>query len=207
VKTLGTIRELRQLRERFPRFSLGVNSTYVGTNAADLLQLYDVLEDVRPHFVTLNMMRGTDWTDRPDGVSTAEYRRLAARKNALLRRVRPAGSLLERLVAAKDRVMTEAIADTHDAQQSLFPCYGGRLLCVLKDNGEVFPCEQLGEALGNVRDHGGDLMKVWESEPARRWRQFIKDRRCHCTYECVMSANVLFNPRFYPRVARAMLTR
>jgi hypothetical protein len=48
-------------------------------------------------------------------------------------------------------------------------------------------------------------MRVWESATAARERQFIKDRRCHCTYECVMSANVLFNPRFYPRIAAALL--
>lgn len=205
AKTLATIRQLREFRDRFPRFSLGVNSTYIGTNFADLMKLYDVLEEVRPCFVTLNMMRGVDWRDRPEGLSTVEYRRLTERKNALMAHLRPTRSPLERLVAAKDRVMTELIADTYDRQRSLFPCYGGRLLGVLKDNGEVFPCEQLDGSMGNVRDHGYDLMRVWESPPARRERQFIKDRRCHCTYECVMSANVLFNPRFYPRVARALL--
>jgi MoaA/NifB/PqqE/SkfB family radical SAM enzyme len=206
-RTIQTLRELRALRERYPRFSLGVNSTYIGTNYDDLMALYDLLEQERPHFVTLNMMRGVDWTDRPEGLSTDEYRRLNARKNALVAHLGGARSPMQRMVAAKDAVMTELIADTYDRHASLFPCYGGRLFGVLKDNGDVFPCEQLSEAFGNVRDHALDVMAVWRSATAERERQGIIERRCHCTYECVMSANVLFNPRFYPRLAGAALRR
>jgi MoaA/NifB/PqqE/SkfB family radical SAM enzyme len=204
-RTIATLRELRPLRERYPRFSLGVNSTYIGTNYADLMELYDALEDEGPHFVTLNMMRGVDWVDRPQGLSTDEYRRLSARKNALAAKLGPARSPIQRMVAAKDAVMTELIAETYDRHASLFPCYGGRLFGVLKDNGDVFPCEQLNGAFGNVREHDLDFMAVWRSAAADRERQDIVQGKCHCTYECVMAANVLFNPRFYPRLAAAAL--
>jgi MoaA/NifB/PqqE/SkfB family radical SAM enzyme len=204
-RTLATIRELQALRERYPRFALGINSTYIGSNYADLMELYDVLEDIRPHFVTLNMMRGRDWTDLPLGLSADEYRRLNDRKNALMARVAGTRTLTQRLMRAKDAVMTELVAHTHERQASLFPCYGGRLFGVLKDNGDVFPCEQLTTPFGNVRDEGLDFMRVWRSGVAERERRFIVDRRCHCTYECVMSANVLFNPRFYPRLGGALL--
>jgi MoaA/NifB/PqqE/SkfB family radical SAM enzyme len=109
------------------------------------------------------------------------------------------------MVAAKDAVMTELIAETYDRHASLFPCYGGRLFGVLKDNGDVFPCEQLNGAFGNVREHDLDFMAVWRSAAADRERQDIVQGKCHCTYECVMAANVLFNPRFYPRLAAAAL--
>lgn len=65
--------------------------------------------------------------------------------------------------------------------------------------------EQLGTPPGNVREHGYDLMRVWRTKEPERERQMIEDRKCHCTYECVMSSNVLFNPKFYPSLARELL--
>ena len=59
--------------------------------------------------------------------------------------------------------------------------------------------------LGNVRDHNGNFLAVWQSETARRQRQFIIDRKCHCTYECVMSTNILFNMRSYPQLFGEMI--
>jgi len=64
-----------------------VNSTYIGTNYADLMELYDDLEEVQPHYLTLNLMRGVDWQDRPPKLSTDDYCRLNARKNALMDRL------------------------------------------------------------------------------------------------------------------------
>ena len=114
-------------------------------------------------------------------------------------------TFLQKVLRAKDTVMTEIIAETYDQDASLIPCYGGRLLGILKDNGEVFPCEQLSTPLGNVRDAGYDFMKVWKSQEAERERQMIKDRKCHCTYECSMAPNVLFNPALYPKLAKAFV--
>lgn len=205
ARTLDTIRELKQLRERFPQFSLGVNSTYVGKNYEDLLELYDVLEDVQPHYVTLNLLRGVDWQDRPEGLSMEHYRQLNARKHRLMQNGKVRRTLLQRLTRAKDAIMTEMLARTYDEERSLYPCYGGQLLGVLKDNGDVFPCEQLTQPMGNVRDFEGDFLQVWTSPAAKTERQFIVDRKCHCTYECAMSSNILFNPWFYPRLLREMM--
>ncbi len=205
ARTLAAIRQLLRLNDRYPKFSLGVNSTYLGTNFSELMALYDVIEEVQPHYLTLNLLRGVHWQDRPAGLVTEEYRRLSKRKNEVMRHGAKKRTLLERAINAKDRVMTDLVARTYDQNRSLFPCYGGQLLAVLKDNGDVFPCEQLSQPLGNVRDYEGDFMQVWHSDIAERERQFIIDRKCHCTYECVMSSNILFNPRMYPRLLGEMI--
>jgi hypothetical protein len=98
--------------------------------------------------------------------------------------------------------MTDLIAQTYDQDTSVNPCYGGQLLGILKDNGEVFPCEQLSAPLGNVRETGYDFMRVWDSAAAEHERELIKARKCHCTYECSMAPNVLFNAALYPRLAK-----
>lgn len=201
--TLETLRRLKTLRRRYPAFSIGVNSTYVGSNFDDLMALYDVLEDVRPHFVTLNMMRGVDWTDRPRDLDVDEYRKLNARKDRLMNG-RDGRTPLLSLFRAKDRVMTHLVAETCERNRSVSPCYAGRLMGVIKDNGDVFPCEQLAAPMGNLRDFDYDFARIWFGEAAEAQRASIKARECHCTYECVMSSNVLFNPAHYGRLLRAL---
>jgi MoaA/NifB/PqqE/SkfB family radical SAM enzyme len=202
-KSLNTIKELRRLRERYPSLSIGVNSTYIGSNFADLMALYDVLEEVRPHFATLNLLRGVDWTDRPDHLQVDEYRKLNERRRALLKNCRPPLTALQKCIDAKDQVMADLLAETYARNTSIMPCYAGRLMAVLKDNGEVFPCEQLTTPLGNIRDHDCNFEAVWNSKIADQERKNIRDRKCHCTYECVMSSNILFNPLMYPKLLAA----
>jgi len=204
-RTLSTIREVLALTRRFPRLAVGVNSTYIGTNSDALMALYDKLEEFPLDFVTLNMMRGVDWTDRIDGLRTEEYRRLSERKNRLIRDASRKGALLRRTMRATDRILTDLVADTHDSQASLFPCYGGRLLGVLKENGDVLACEQISERLGNVRETGYDFAAAWNTTTARARRRSIERGECHCTYECVMTSNILFNPRFHPRLALELI--
>ena len=90
------------------------------------------------------------------------------------------------------------MAKTYDQDRWIYPCYGGQLLGILKEDGSVLPCEQISTPFGNVRDTDYDLMACWNSDTAQKERKMIQDGQCHCTYECVMSSNVLFNPRYYP---------
>ena len=65
----------------------------------------------------------------------------------------------------------------------------------------MFPCEALDHRLGNVREHGGDLMQVWQR--ASELRQWIRRTRCHCSYECAWTFNILGNWQFQPELALA----
>ena len=169
------------------------------------MSLYDALEDIRPHFATLNLIRGVDWTDRPADLKIDEYRKLNERRRKLLERCRPPLTILQKCIDAKDRVMVDLLAETYERDTSIMPCYGGRLMAVLKDNGEVFPCEQLATPLGNIRDYDCNFETVWNNDVAQRERESIRRRKCHCTYECVMSSNILFNPRMYPKLLAAAI--
>ena len=77
---------------------------------------------------------------------------------------------------------------------------GGKLL-VLTETGGVYPCETLTDSFGNVRDFGYDMRQILRNEPARTVMRSIQDYRCHCTHECFMMTNTLFNPRLIGKIA------
>ena len=77
-----------------------------------------------------------------------------------------------------------------------------RSLTDIKDNGDVFACEQLSTPIGNLSTVDYDLSKIWFSDIAKQQRRSIANKECHCTYECVSSCNILFNPKNYPRLVK-----
>ena len=55
---------------------------------------------------------------------------------------------------------------------------------------------------GNVKDHDFDVSKVLQTPAAKQILADIKAWKCHCTHECFMMTNTLFNPRMIPKIAR-----
>lgn len=85
------------------------------------------------------------------------------------------------------------------------PCVAGSKLAVLRETGEVFPCEILGPTVGNVRDFAYDLPAVLAGEANRRMLQRIRSSRCRCGFECALAANLVWNVGSYPKLARAAI--
>jgi radical SAM protein with 4Fe4S-binding SPASM domain len=46
------------------------------------------------------------------------------------------------------------------------PCHALRSSCFVDPTGEVYPCITFNRSLGNLRDHGYDLSRLWNSEQA-----------------------------------------
>ena len=101
--------------------------------------------------------------------------------------------------------MRRLIQRTLRERRYLTPCYAGRLNLVLTESGEVYPCEILTESLGNIREHAYDMRRILRSEKAGTTVRAIRADRCHCTHECNFITNILFNPRWYPALAREYL--
>jgi len=103
------------------------------------------------------------------------------------------------LLNAKSVVMRDLIPKiaTEGFQSN---CYAGRLMGVVYANGDVYPCEILEKPIGNLRDFDYSLPELWSSPKAAELRDWIWKTRCHCTHECFLTSNVLFNPRYYPKL-------
>lgn len=120
-------------------------------------------------------------------------------------RVRGFRGLVGAVVQAKDAVMHGIVDRVGRGGGFELPCYASRLSVVISERGRVRPCEILDEDLGDLREHGLDFQRIWQSERADRMRFEILDKRCKCTHECNLTTNILFNPRALPSVAGEMV--
>ena len=51
---------------------------------------------------------------------------------------------------------------------------------------------------GNIRDFDYDIKKVLATKKAKDFNEHIERMKCHCTWECAMKNNIVYNPRQYP---------
>jgi MoaA/NifB/PqqE/SkfB family radical SAM enzyme len=204
-KTLETYRFLRELVDKYPNFELGVNTLFCSENQDEMDEIITFvtgMENVKTH--TISMVRGDLRNEGYKRVDFGKYSRAIEKlesnlKSGTSKTYRFRGG---RVKAAQDILQRRLIHRTMMEGRRLIPCYAGRLNIVLTETGDVFPCEIIPEAFGNVRDYGYDVGEVMHSDKARKALASIRNNRCHCTHECYFMTNILFNPRLYPLLAR-----
>ncbi|MEE8429399.1 MAG: radical SAM protein [Gammaproteobacteria bacterium] len=207
-KALETYRLLVPLLERHPNFELGINTVFCSENQDSMDGIIDFvagLEHAPVH--TISMVRGRLKKESYKAVDYGKYARAAARlagkmkdRSSSIYRFRGA-----RLKAAQDILQRRLIHQTLHEQKRHIPCYAGRLSLVLTETGDVYPCEILTAGFGNIRDHDYDMRKIIGSQRAKQVIDPILDKRCHCTHECNLIMNILFNPRLYPPLLKEYL--
>lgn len=201
--TLETYRLLEPFLQEYPHFELGINTVFCSENQDEMDGIIDFVRGLHTCSThTISLVRGKLANDNYKNIDAAKYLGAITRLEKNSRqsgRYRFAGA---RIKAAQDVLQRRLIHRTLKDDERQIPCFAGRLNLVLTESGYVYPCEMLRKAFGNVREYGYDVRKVLRSERAKQTISGIKAKHCHCTHECYMMTNILFNPRLYPLLAR-----
>lgn len=102
-------------------------------------------------------------------------------------------------------VSREHLVRTVFHDQFVTPCVAGRKMVVVRESGEIGPCEILKKTVGNLRDFDYDLAAALRSPANKTLCKWIRDSRCKCSFECALTANVAWSPGSYPRLLLAAL--
>ena len=218
ARSMASVRSLKQQArslgtpaEGAGRMGAGILLTITSENQHCISEhLEELVEELQPDNVTLNLARGTAMEEHLLEVDPDRYAELVATKKRLI----DSGKLpyfdfpMAGLAVARDRMMYEHVERLARGDRSRhLPCTAGTLSAVVFENGSVHPCEILGREIGNLNSVDWDLERLWSSTEADGLRREIADTRCACTWECAQADNVLFNPRTWPRLALQTLTR
>ncbi len=205
ARSMNSVRRLKEQAKSRERLGVGILVTITSENEHVLSKhLEELVDELRPDNVTLNLARGTAMEEHLLCVDPARYAELVATKARLVREKRlPYFDFpLARLAVARDEIMYERVEARARGDDSAYrPCTAGTLSAVIFENGSVQPCEILGRELGNLNDVDWDLERLWTLASADRLRGEIRETRCACTWECAQADNVLFDPRAWPRLA------
>lgn len=209
-RTMTTCEALGDLLARYDNFELGINSVFCADNQSHLASFtnwVNRLSQVQTH--TVSLIRGQTWDSRMAMVDLNLYQQLIAGMEKNLRERVAAMYRFRggRLKAAQDILQRRLILRTAQEQRRLLKCYAGRLNLVLTENGDLYPCESFAESmkLGNAREYDFNLRQMLRTPNAKAVLAGISAKSCHCTHECYMITNILFNPRQYPALLKTYL--
>lgn len=206
-RAMSTLEALSEMARRIPNFSFGVQTTI---HAETLGELPELREDIKARFGVkpgFTMIRGDAKNPQLKGVSQEAYQEIIRLNQADIEASREP-SLFKTLVGARESLGHAMAHETFVSGRREYDCYGGTLMGVISETGDVYPCEMLDNSLlGNLRDHDYNLNALWAGDAAESIRKRIKSRACHCTYECQYTCNTLYNLKYWPSFLKAVLAR
>lgn len=204
---MRTARGLTELRARYSNLRLGATVVLMKPNQDRILETLAHLDQALAwDRLQVELARGR--TREPDAAPAplARYQEAAE----WLRRRGPASGSLPAVwhhrLAGR---MREVLIETVQEDRMVLPCRAGRELVVVEADGAVRPCEVLHTldqerlagldlsdlTLGRLRESDYRIAEILSSPQARKIRDWILSSRCHCSYECALYADLVFDPR------------
>ena len=202
-KAMKTYDGLKELKKEFNRLGITILTTVNAKNQYKIMDIYNYMKNNLTEAVfSVNLVRGGPLNPEIADVDIKQYELITKaiiddyRNNSRFNK----NASLAKISAAKNVIRDDVIAETYKNKEFISQCYAAQLSGVMYENGDIFCCELLNKKIGNVKDYDYDFGKLWTSDKATEIIKFIKDTKCFCTHECFWTTNILFNPRYYPRL-------
>ena len=210
---------LHRLTAQHPNLSVGMATVFSKFNSA---QSYDLLDYVYAHFKFTDFaalyVRGETAEKDAKNVDALEFAKfqtecIRCRRGRSGRR----RSFSDRAFSAVNLTVCQYVMRAAVEGRYIMPCHATRRMVVMDDEGNVEPCEVLASMirdgvvsietarLGNIRDFNYDIRRLLATPTARGVARQIVQKRCHCTFECAMAVNTIYNFRAWPRVLKNFL--
>ena len=197
-----TIIQLNKLKRLFSHFDTGIITTICSYNQDNMEELGELIREIHPGGEwCINIVLGEPRNPKALDVDHEKYYEAAG---IIDRKIRDgsykgySGHLTSGWLSAKNAARRKIISKILANKYKGGGCSAGSLGGVIYPDGSVFACETLNKQIGNIRDYGYDLPKLWNSVTAKRFRNWIQDTNCVCTHECSLSTNFLIQPRTWP---------
>ena len=205
-KAIKTIEHLKELKKIYDRINIGIIITFTNENQ---IKFKDILKEIysmtNPDNISINLVRGDPKQKVNLDLDLNLYREAVKYRDSLFYEKKMSGHAKfkgNRLATAGRILLNELVYKTYESNKYSTPCYAGNLSGVMYPEGNVYPCEILDEShkIGNIRDFNLDFKKLWLSNKAKKEVDFVRKTKCFCTHECFNIVNILFNPKYYPKV-------
>ncbi len=208
-KTLGY---LFKIRDEVPNLWIDINTTISKYNCEEFENIHNFI--IKNYPVDNHVCGFTRGKTKEDDAKEIPIDYYTKAKNLIAKTRKLRKHPLQTLTSivtdtVRDEVERELQTETHD-----FDCTAGSKFIEVYQDGNVSPCEILetitteGEhKMGNLKDFDYDMQKLLKSDKAKKVIKFIKDSKCHCTFECPKYMDVLYNKKFYPKLFKNSIKR
>jgi MoaA/NifB/PqqE/SkfB family radical SAM enzyme len=189
----------RAVHQRFPNLRIKINTVLNQRNRDEIIPLMTMIKDeFSPSFHSILFLRGDtinpDYCLPPTGeIRSLEDEIFEIQQGYMYGRK----GIMSNVQRHYQSIKREIAEQTLEQETQVIPCLGGQAHHVVYANGDVAPCELL-PPVGSLRQEPlRDILAgpEWAAAVGR-----IKAKECHCTHDCNMVENVLFNFKLYPNL-------
>jgi len=207
-RAIVAIKHLKILQKKYERINIGIIITFTNQNQKKFKEILKEIHSlVEPDNISINLVRGNPKEKVNLDLDLDLYRDAVKYRDTLFYEKKMSGHkrFIGNKFATAARIMLNKLVNkTFEENKYSTPCYAGNLSGVMYSEGDVHPCEILGDEhkIGNIRDFNLDFKKLWLSKKSKEEVKFIRKTKCFCTHECFNVVNILFNPKFYPEIIK-----
>lgn len=203
-QSIDTLRRLRILRSRFPRLTLGINTTIIKENADRIEEILDYFEDnLDCDRQCINLLRqGPYATGGSELISIQKYLTLVKTRTFPARASMRSNFLKQKLNHAILEYISDQSLKEFKQKKALDRCLAAQKFFVINNDGKVYACELLAKELGNLRREDYDFRKLKSNAEVKEIRSRIKNTNCYCQWPCAAATNRYFNIFWYPRIIK-----
>ncbi len=208
-RCIATIRALKQLKQRYSYFDIGVITTISKHNQDEVAAIADIVHDVdlRGEWM-INIARGDSRDPSACQVDIDKYFMAHEIIEGWIKTGNykgHSGHMGAAWLTAKNATRRKVIKKILSKEKTGGGCAAGSLGGVIFNDGTIRPCEMLDQSFGNIRDYDYHLPALWNSRQATELRKWIQETRCLCTHECFLSISLLIQPQYWPDMLRERL--
>ena len=207
-KAIDTIEHIKKLQSEFGRINIGTITTFTSENQNKIKDIIKgIYEIAKPDNISMALVRGNPKEKVNLNLNMNLYREAIEYRNSLFYSKKMPGLKHFRgskLATAGRVILNDLVQKIFETNKYQSPCYSANLSGVMYPEGQVSPCEILDSThmIGNIRDFNLNFKDLWLSHNANEEVNFIRKTKCFCTHECFNQVNILFNPKFYPKVIK-----
>jgi len=207
-KAIETINYLKLLQKEFGRINIGIIITFTSENQNKIKEtLKGIYEIAKPDNIAITLVRGDPKEKVNLNLNMNLYKEAVEYRNSLFYSHKMPGLKIfkgNKLATAGRVILNDMVQEIFETNKYQSPCFSANLSGVMYPEGQVYPCEILDRShmIGNIRDFNLNFKKLWFSRKAKEEVNFIRKTKCFCTHECFNQVNILFNPKYYPKLIK-----
>lgn len=187
--TYEKLREIEGVRVK-------INTVLCKENFDEILVLMEEVYRHRPDFHSIILLRGNPLDPSYGLPPMAELKKIQKPLFEILGRYDYGHkSFTSRVLRNYHRYLWNISLATIEKNTQVIPCLAGKAHAVVMGNGDVSSCEML-PPIGNIKEKRWG--EIWNGRMMEAQRQFIKDKKCHCTHNCALLDSILYRPSSYP---------
>ena len=205
IETYRGLKEVAASGEA-PNLTVGLHTVISTLNLAEFDEVYALAQELEPDsYVTEIAEERVELGTVGSGITPPadDYARVIDHLSERLRERHGAWRFggISRVTQALRLVYYDLVKRIMRERRQVIPCYAGWLSGHILPDGEVWECSVMGTSMGNLRDVGYDMRKLWFGARANEVRRAVKTRGCFCPVANISYTNMMCDPRSIARVA------